>query len=271
MPMIFPGMDPYLETPEFFPGIHGPMVTYIRDQIAPGLQPRYLVSVGERVYVQWTKDSFPNHAIIPDVWIRHTNPGRSSGRSDQQSAVAVLDAEEPVLLDIPEPEVRESFVEILDRESDMKVVTIIELISPTNKYAGTGRDNYLARQHEVRYSDTHMVEIDLLRRGPHVLAVNEGSVAARYNFDYLTCVHRGHAAQFEVYPTTLRQKLPRIRIPLAGSDPDVRLDVRAALEKAYDAGGYRHRIDYSKPCVPPLTTDDQAWADELIRNAPSVA
>jgi hypothetical protein len=52
MTMIFPGMDPYLENPAIFPGIHTRMVVYLADQIAPILRPRYIASVGERVYVE---------------------------------------------------------------------------------------------------------------------------------------------------------------------------------------------------------------------------
>jgi hypothetical protein len=70
-----------------------------------------------------------------------------------------------------------------------------------------------------------------------------------------------------LYPRTVRQPLPTIRIPLAGGDPDVPLGIRAALERAYDAGSYRDRIDYASPCQPPLDADDQAWADALIRSS----
>ncbi|MEI2676402.1 MAG: DUF4058 family protein [Burkholderiaceae bacterium] len=68
----------------------------------------------------------------------------------------------------------------------------------------------------------------------------------------------------EVYPRSIQQPLPCIRVPLAGNDPDVALDIRAALEQAYDAGSYDQRIDYSKPCQPPLSPEMQAWADQLV-------
>lgn len=72
---------------------------------------------------------------------------------------------------------------------------------------------------------------------------------------YVVCVHRAHTRRFEVYPRSIRQALPCIRIPLAGNDPDVGLSIRAALEQAFDAGSYEQRIDYSKPCQPPLSAD----------------
>ncbi len=266
MPIVFPGMDPYLENPAIFPGIHGPMVIYIRDQISAQIRPRYIASVGERVYVESSWDKPPGHAVIPDVWIRKT-----TSTVGEQSARAVAEMDEPLVLEAPDLEIRQPFLEILDRESNLCVVTVIELVSPSNKYAGPGRDSYEVKQWEVLYSDRHLVEVDLLRRGPHVLAVNEALVAGRCDYDYLVSVHRAHARAYEVYPRTVRQPLPRIRIPLAGDDPDVRLDLRTALAQAYDAGSYHQRIDYSQPCQPPLSTEDQAWADELLRAAESGA
>jgi len=270
MVMLFPGMDPYLENPAVFPGIHGPMVVYLRDQLTPLIRPRYLASVGERVYVEGPEP----RPIGPDVWVREARPRRGQAAV---ADVAVLDEpvldepvlDEPVLVEVPDVEVREPYLEILDRESGMQVVTVIELVSPTNKYAGPGRDAYLAKQREIRANSTHLVEIDLLRYGPHVLAVSEARVAGRFEYDYLISVNRAgpRRTRFEAYPRTVRQPLPRIRIPLAGDDPNVPLDIRAALEQAYEAGGYGQRIDYQLPCEPPLASGDQAWADELVRDS----
>jgi hypothetical protein len=82
----------------------------------------------------------------------------------------------------------------------------------------------------------------------------------------MVCVNRAGRlrTQFELYPRTVRDPLPQIRIPLAGDDPDVTLDIHATLEQAWLAGSYAVRIDYRSPCQPPLSPEDQAWADELI-------
>ncbi len=258
--MIFPGMDPYLENPAIFPGVHSRLIVYMADQLVPHLSPRYIASVGERVYVE-SSPGQSEHAIIPDVWLRRTrNAGDSTG------GVAVEEAPQfdlPTLVDAPELTITQPYIEIIDVESKMRVVTVIELVSPSNKFAGPGRESYLSKQREVLASDSHLVEIDLLRRGPHVLAVREYLTAGRNDYDYLVCVHRAHARQFETYPRRLEQVLPRVRIPLTGDDPDVGLDIRAALVQAYEAGGYGLRIDYTRPCEPPLTAEQQTWADSL--------
>jgi hypothetical protein len=70
-----------------------------------------------------------------------------------------------------------------------------------------------------------------------------------------------------LYPRRLRDRFPRIRLPLAAPDPDVVLDIQAVLAHTYEAGGYAERLNYAIPCVPPLSLEDQTWADGLIRQA----
>jgi hypothetical protein len=163
----------------------------------------------------------------------------------------------------------ESYLEILDRHSGQRVVAVLEVLSPTNKYAGPGRDSYLTKQSEVLASQAHLIELDLLRRGPHTVAVPEWLARQHATYDYLICVNRaeGSRDRFRLYPRQLRQRLPRIRVPLADGDPDVVLDVQAVLAQTYEAGSYRERLRYDSPCIPSLSAEDQAWADELIRAA----
>jgi hypothetical protein len=233
MAMIFPGMDPYLENPHFWPGVHASMIVYIRDQLQPLIRPRYLAAIEERVYLEG----------------------------------AECDA--PVLVRVATQEIHETYIEIVERESGQNVVTVIEVVSPTNKYAGPGRNSYLAKQREVMNGTAHLVEIDLLRHGPHVLAVPERAARTQAEYDYLVGVNRAVELreEFELYPRRLRERLPRVRIPLSGTDPDVRLDLPALIAHIYESGCYAERIHYDQPCVPALSDDDQTWANELLRQA----
>src|SRR4029453_6097996 len=109
---------------------------------------------------------------------------------------------------------------------------------------------------------TYLLEIDVLGPGPHVLAVPEETARQHGPYDYLVCVNRavGWREGFQLYPRRLRDRLPRIRLPLAAPDPDVVLDLQAVLARTYEAGGYMERLDYTAPCVPPLSPEDQRWA-----------
>jgi hypothetical protein len=55
-------------------------------------------------------------------------------------------------------------------------------------------------------------------------------------------------------------------VPLRPGDPDAHLDLRAVLDRVYDEAGYRYFV-YDRQPDPPLTGDDAAWAERLVRRA----
>ena len=64
MPSPFPGMDPYLEHPALFPGVHQRLITYVGDALNAVLPGRYVADIGERLYIIQQERS-----IDPDVVI----------------------------------------------------------------------------------------------------------------------------------------------------------------------------------------------------------
>lgn len=256
--MIFPGMDPYLEHPDLWPGVHNRLVVYLADQLQPRLGPRYIATIEERVYVEGH-----DREIIPDVLLKRQSRSRGG------TALAEAPADGPEVLVIPDLEIHESYVAILDRQTNQRIVTVIEVVSPTNKYLGPGRESYLAKQYEVRHSATHLVEIDLLREGQSVVAAPHSRLHRLGKYDYVVCAERaGQRGRFEIYRRSLHDSLPSINIPLADDDPDVPLKLQDAVEKVYHAGSYRDLIDYSQPCFPELSEQDQKWAKERIATSP---
>jgi Protein of unknown function (DUF4058) len=212
----FPGMDPYLEHPVLWESIHARLIVAVANQLQPQLDPRYIASIEERVFIE-----------VEDL------------------------------------EIHESRGEVLDSYNEMKLVALIEIVSPTNKAAGPGRVSYRAKQEETLARECHLIEIDLLRKGRHVVCVPEWRLEFLKPFDFLCCVNRWPLrSRYEVYPRKLRERLPRLIIPLADEDPDVTLDLQSALEQVYVEGRYGRRIRYDQPCVPPLSSEDQTWADE---------
>ena len=71
----------------------------------------------------------------------------------------------PFVLEVEDVERREVYLEIVDRYRDERVVTVIEILSPTNKSLGAGREAYLEKQEATLRSEAHLVEIDVLRTG----------------------------------------------------------------------------------------------------------
>jgi Protein of unknown function (DUF4058) len=247
----FPGMDPYLEHPALWPSFHARLIVALADQLGPRIRPRYVASVEDRVFIESA-----DHDRVPDVLVRKTGSARPPSLSQPGTAIAT-----PLVVEVPQLEVREHYITILDRYHDFGAVTVIELVSPSNKAAGPGRDSYLAKQREIHDSECHLVEIDLLRRGSHVMSVPEPYVKRAKPFDYLVCVNRWPARnRFELYPCSLRDPLPTIGIPLAEPDPDAPLALQRAIEHVYQNSGYELRVLYDEPCKPPLPQEEQVWA-----------
>jgi hypothetical protein len=258
----FPGMDPYLERPGWFPGVHQALITYIREALNDLLPPGYVADIGERLYIVQ-----PDRSTYPDVAVLE-HPSRPGSAERGAGGTAVLGAAEPPWILTYEPvEIREVFVEIVPVGDDSRVVTAIEVLSPTNKTSGSeGRVLYLRKQQELLESQTSLVEIDLLRRGEHTVAPKRAELLNRGAWDYLVSLHRGgERERFEVWPVMLRDRLPRIRVPLAGRDPDVILDLQTVFDRVYESGAYARRVDYRREPAAPLEDEDAEWAGALLR------
>ena len=65
-----------------------------------------------------------------------------------------------------------------------------------------------------------------------------------------------------MYRASLRDRLPRLAIPLRPGDSDVVLDLQQVVDEAYETGRY-DRTDYRRPLDPPLPPEEAAWATDL--------
>ncbi len=153
MKMPFPGMDPYLEHPLLWPEVHTQLIVAFARQLNPRLRPRYVAKVERRVFLEE-----PEQQRVPDLQVQQL-------RSPEPGPAAVPSAAaSPVVLEIDTfpfvgEEIREAYIEILDRYRALKVVTVVELLSPANKTSGSSRDFYSLKQHQVLCSPCHLVEI----------------------------------------------------------------------------------------------------------------
>jgi hypothetical protein len=72
--------------------------------------------------------------------------------------------------------------------------------------------------------------------------------------DYILLVNRATADETrlsDIWPVGIDQPLPVLPIPLLPPDPDVPLDLKAALTTVYANSSYSWRIDYDQPVPPP--------------------
>jgi hypothetical protein len=249
----FPGMDPYMEHPVLWEGVHTRLIVAIANQLQPKLDPRYIASIEERVFIEGPQRR------VPDVWIQKVRDAEAT------TVLEETDSDTALIIEVDDLEIHETRVEILDSYNELKLIALIEVVSPSNKAAGPGRVSYRAKQKETLGRECHLVEIDLLRRGRHVMCVPEWRVKPFRPFQSLCCINRWpRRNRFELYPRALRQRLPRLRIPLADDDPDTALDLQAAVEQVYSEGRYWRRIRYDEKCKPGLSAKDQTWASDRI-------
>jgi len=178
-----------------------------------------------------------------------------SGAGPGQSSVSPVASAFPTAVDVVEV----PFVKILDRES-RHVVTVIEVLSPTNKLKSDDRAAYIAKRNQIRRSEVHFIEIDLLRAGEPMPLVDQPKA------DYRVVLSRQEERpKVVVWPVQLRDPLPPIPVPLRSPDPDVSIDLAEVVNRVYDLTGYADYV-YDLPVQPPLNDADREWAAELVQS-----
>ena len=261
MPSPFPGMDPYLES--HWRDVHHRLITYACDAIQEALPQELRARVEERVVLE-KPEGIGDNPLYPDLRVFEIRPQDPRYVVPASEGVAVA---EPFLVELEREPLTEGFIEIIDAGSGNRVITVIEVLSPTNKQSSSGKIQYRQKQSEICKSDTSLVEIDLLRHGSHVLAVPLNYLSPRRQTPYMVCVRRGWVRdKAEVYAIQLSQRLPSIKIPLRKTDADVPLDLQALLDHCYRMGRYAGDINYRFDPDPPFTGSSSAWADELLRS-----
>src|SRR5215471_13348790 len=256
MPTPFPGMDPYLERRGIWEQVHTDLIVSIRRFLTPLLRPRYHVGIEERTYLAVLPPE-EQGAGIPDVLI--TSPQHDSGSAPTTSTLATPEAVQPLVAELPLPEeVTERYLEIRT-VPEQQVITVIEILSPSNKLAREGRVQYEGKRLKVLGSRTHLVEIDLLRTGQPFPMKAPGSN------DYRIVISRSqHRPRADIYLFGVRDLIPAFPIPLRPGETEPTLPLNHTLHELYDQGGYDLIIDYRQPPQPPLSEGDTAWARQLV-------
>lgn len=143
------------------------MIKAIANEIEETLSLDYRVAIEKRVY-----SSVPEDAVlvrIPDAVVM----SQSKGAQVPLTEISTTDGAVTVVLPMPQ-EIREGYLEIQDIATGL-VITVIEVLSPSNKRSGKGRDLYERQWNGILESATPLVEIDLLREGtPMTISTHQG-------------------------------------------------------------------------------------------------
>ncbi len=156
---------------------------------------------------------------------------------------------------------QEEFIEIRQR-SDNRLVTLVDVVSPTNKLTPPGRAAYLQRRADARAHGSSIVEIDLVLQGQPMLEYSREGLP---EWDYAITVTRStQPDRFEIYTSTLQKRLPRFKLPLANDDRDTVVDLQAAFARSYDQAGFAATIDYQQAPPAVQNDEDRRWLHDLL-------
>jgi hypothetical protein len=271
----FPGMDPWLESPYIWGDFHQSLAGEIRRFLNRRLPKPYYARLESRPEIGIVEDEDGDKRRIgPDVAVvRYPNTPAAAVLEIPTRAISSGSFE----VIVSSEAIKHFFVEVRDAAKGHELITLIEIVSPSNKRPGKDRRSYLRKQSEVLSSDANLVEIDLLRTGKRLFASTEIPTMLSSEskpLDYVILINRAWKRKdartaFEVYPVSLVETLPCIPVPLREGQIESSLDLQEAFQEAYDAGPYRMgALDYTDPPLPPeLAT----WADDRLRKAGVIA
>ncbi len=273
MPSPFPGMDPYLENPHLWPDFHHRFATTMSELLNQFLPGEFFSLIKQRMEVGIVDDEADEEVsrYIPDVSI---NAAAWSDRGESTALIAqpratVSPSED---WDVDVKMHKHLFVEVREASGVHRLVTLIEIVSPSNK-RGKDRKAFIDKQNEIIASDASLVVIDLLRTGPRILPsdeIEQRLQKRKIHADYLVLIGRAwdrtpSRQHYQLFPFALRDTLPVIPIPLREGDAEPTLDLQFLLQRVYDGGPYRRgAVNYAKPPDPPLTEPEMTWAAQFL-------
>jgi hypothetical protein len=260
MKSLFPGMDPYLESPEFWPDFHSRFINAWCESIADLLPDGYEASLDERVTLTESPapqawESGTRKQVLPDIAISQW-PVSAATESTAASAAMVEPVTIPLMIDSDETE---TYIKIL-HGPERSLITVIEIPSPTNKI-DIGYGDYHSKRTALLRQRVHLVELDLLVGGRRVQTARPLPVG-----DYFALVARANRyPNADVYAWKIRDPLTTICIPLKPVDQDLLIDLAKVFETAYARGRYARRLRYGSIPAIPLAAEDLAWCAERAR------
>lgn len=236
----FPGMDPYLESRQFWRSFHHHLAEKIAIALNRTISPKYYADV--EVHFQMEELTISaQRSIYPDVGVLKKEP----------SAVLELPAQK-----VATPLVREVIVESLPKSRTVEIrlanskelVTSIEILSPANK-RGNGLVKYREKRREILSSNINLVEIDLLRAGKR-----PGVELFDLDIEYILLVNAATGTNIrasKIWPVALNESLPTLPIPLLPEDAAAFVVMGDLLQMINADFLYSTRIDYDEPVPSP--------------------
>jgi hypothetical protein len=208
------------------------------------------------------------HVCVPDVKVtapRARRPSPSLG-TDVAAVAAASEGEAVDLRAFIEEEFVENFIDIFELKPERRLVTSIEVLSPSNKArASKGWKRYRRKRQALLLGKANLVEIDLLRGGTRMPMLDPLPKSPYY----LLVAREEKAPRCRVWPAFFDRPPPTIPVPLTRPDPDIPVALQPLIETIYERGRYEEEIDYTKPLTPPLPAEEAEWLEQRLRAEPA--
>jgi hypothetical protein len=253
----FPGMDPYIEGHgHLWEDFHTILIAGIHGAISAALPAEYVVQAQPRAYLLLAEaEGTKQRPFVPDVGVSGSGPDRTPAGS-VALAEPVTAADPLTLRAAITDEYRETFLEVYQVEPEWRLVTCIEVLSPSNKRPNSaGWEQYLRKRQALLLGEANLVEIDLLRGGTRMPMRDKWPESP---YALLVC-RRERSPECQLWRGYFDRPLPAIPVPLSAPHADVMLDLQPLVDAVYARSRYHLRIDYSKPLTPPLSEGQSAW------------
>ncbi|MBC8100043.1 MAG: DUF4058 family protein, partial [Armatimonadetes bacterium] len=195
--------------------------------------------------------------IKPDTVIVQAYPGMAGGGSALAEAIdtptRTLTATATADYDDQRLYLRAVAIRVLEPDLRFgRVVTLIELLSPSNKPGGSGFWQYAEKRILTLQAGIVLVELDYLHETPSPVPYIPSYPAhdpAAYPYSILVTDPRPTLAQgkAQFYGIRVDQVLPRVAIPLGTGDAAIAFDFNAAYQQTFtSASVYGLRADYAQ-------------------------
>ena len=258
----FPGMDPFIEACGLWGDFHSHLIEKIGEKLADVAPQHYLIRTGERSYVVLVEsEGTKSHPFLPDVSVTSRRVRKKTLTKGNAALAEPEEEAEPVTMRaFIQEEHRETFVEIYAASHGQRLVTTIEVLSPSNKRPGTeGWELYQRKRQTLLLGNVNLVEIDLLRGGQRMPMLDPWP-----DSPYTLLIARAGSQLCRVWRAHYRRSLPVIPVPLAKPDSDIPLELQPMIDEIYQRFRYPRSIDYSKSLTPPLDAAETGWLKQQL-------
>jgi hypothetical protein len=244
-------MNPYIEVSDLWEDFHDNLIAEIKRALTPVLPQGYVARTGKRCYVVLADtEGKSKRSFVPDISLTRERVGSRPQKADpSQGATTAPPGEARSMRAFIETDYEEKFIDIYELKPERRLVTSIEILSPSNKRRHSlGRKKYLRKRQGLLLGKANLVEFDLLRGGERLPMLDPWP-----DSPYTILVAREEEAPTcRVWPAYMDRPLPSIPIPLSRPDPDIELALQPLVDAIYDRGRYDQDIDYTRPLSPPL-------------------